>query len=101
MSLAAIGSRTRRSALHTLRVHTRTRWLSWWLLGNWVHLVIGFLVFPPLAVAWFCLVDRRVFVQGGGDVRRKGDKFEPFAYLPLDARALSAKYVSPVVHHSM
>lgn len=29
--------------------------------------------------------------KGGGDVRRKGDKFEPFAYLPLDARALSAK----------
>ena len=30
--------------------------------------------------------------QAGGDVRRKNDKFEPFAYLPLDPRALSSKY---------
>ena len=29
--------------------------------------------------------------QAGGDVRRKGDKFEPFAYLPLDPRAMSSK----------
>jgi hypothetical protein len=31
--------------------------------------------------------------KAGGDVRRKGDKFEPFAYVPLDPRALSSKYV--------
>jgi hypothetical protein len=35
--------------------------------------------------------------NAGGDVRRKGDKFEPFAYVPLDPRALSSKSVICVV----
>lgn len=46
-----------------------------------------------------CQSDRVVscITQAGGDVRRKGDKFEPFAYLPLDPRALSSKYTCHVV----
>ena len=33
----------------------------------------------------------------GGDKQRKGAKFEPFAYLPLDSRAMSGKHGSKSV----
>mmetsp|Transcript_30646 Transcript_30646/g.39521 ORF Transcript_30646/g.39521 Transcript_30646/m.39521 type:complete len:111 (-) Transcript_30646:157-489(-) len=29
--------------------------------------------------------------KAGGDVRRKGEKLEPYAYIPLDAKMLSKK----------